>query len=175
MTETVFKPRLLPHSVVDALLSLCIGLFQALLLFVLPSLLCYWVFGSTSLALLTALGDSVAHGGYDYFHRSSCEPNHCAKLHVLDGGLLPDGDERIAKEWAANFAEKGRVLYLAYCAGERRVDVCEITDHNAMDYQPPTNREKGFITAAVIDPFGNILGIMYNPHYLEVLRSSRKA
>ena len=45
----------------------------------------------------------------------------------------------------------------------------------AKDYQPPTNREEGFITAAVIDPFGNILGIMYNPHYLEVLRSSRKA
>ena len=65
MTETLFKPRLLPHNVVDALLSLCIGLFQALLLFVLPSSLCYWVFGSTSLALLTALGDSVAHGGYD--------------------------------------------------------------------------------------------------------------
>jgi hypothetical protein len=27
----------------------------------------------------------------------------------------------------------------------------------------------GFITASVVDPFGNILGIMYNPHYLEVL------
>ena len=50
--------------------------------------------------------DAVAHGGYDYFHRSLCEPSHGAKLHVLDGGLLPDGDERIAKEWAANFAEK---------------------------------------------------------------------
>jgi hypothetical protein len=23
-------------------------------------------------------------------------------------------------------------------------------------------------TASVVDPFGNILGIMYNPHYLEV-------
>ena len=43
--------------------------------------------------------DAVAHGGYDYFHRSLCEPSHGAKLHVLDGGLLPDGDERIAKEW----------------------------------------------------------------------------
>ena len=27
----------------------------------------------------------------------------------------------------------------------------------------------GFVTASVVDPFGNILGIMYNPHYLEVL------
>ena len=68
--------------------------------------------------------------GMIYFHRSLCEPSHGGKLHVLDGGLLPDGDERIVKEWAANFAEKGRVLYRA---GERRVDVCEITDHNVMD------------------------------------------
>jgi len=33
------------------------------------------------------------------------------------------------------------------------------------------DRGNGFITASVVDPFGNILGIMYNPHYLEVLKS----
>jgi hypothetical protein len=27
------------------------------------------------------------------------------------------------------------------------------------------------VTAAVVDPFGNVLGVMYNPHYLEVLKS----
>lgn len=27
----------------------------------------------------------------------------------------------------------------------------------------------GFVTATVVDPFGNILGVMRNPHYLEVL------
>jgi predicted enzyme related to lactoylglutathione lyase len=42
----------------------------------------------------------------------------------------------------------------------------------AKEYQPITPRgEKGFVTAAVADPFGNVLGIMYNPHYLEVLGS----
>ena len=25
------------------------------------------------------------------------------------------------------------------------------------------------MTASVVDPFGNVLGIMYNPHYVEVL------
>jgi len=34
--------------------------------------------------------------------------------------------------------------------------------------------ESGFVTASVIGPFGNILGLMYNPHYVEVL-SSRTA
>jgi len=35
--------------------------------------------------------------------------------------------------------------------------------------------EEGFVTASVVDPFGNVVGIMYNPHYLEVLDSSRRA
>lgn len=40
----------------------------------------------------------------------------------------------------------------------------------ATEYDPITKRgETGFITASVIDPFGNILGIMYNPHYVEIL------
>ena len=40
----------------------------------------------------------------------------------------------------------------------------------ANEYEPLTKRgESGFITASVLDPFGNILGIMYNPHYLEIL------
>ncbi len=38
-------------------------------------------------------------------------------------------------------------------------------------YEALTHREEGFITASVIDPFGNVLGIMYNPHYLEILNS----
>ena len=29
--------------------------------------------------------------------------------------------------------------------------------------------EAGFVTASVVDPFGNILGVMTNPHYLETL------
>ena len=44
----------------------------------------------------------------------------------------------------------------------------------ATEYEPLTPREAGFITASVVDPFGNILGIMYNPHYLEVLGTTQK-
>ncbi|SDD11741.1 hypothetical protein SAMN05216410_2875 [Sanguibacter gelidistatuariae] len=39
----------------------------------------------------------------------------------------------------------------------------------ATEYQAITDRGNGFRTAAVVDPFGNILGVMQNPHYLEVL------
>lgn len=36
-------------------------------------------------------------------------------------------------------------------------------------YEPITPRSAGFVTASVVDPFGNVIGVMYNPHYLEVL------
>jgi predicted enzyme related to lactoylglutathione lyase len=45
----------------------------------------------------------------------------------------------------------------------------KVKDMGAKDLEPRTEREAGFITASVLDPFGNILGLMYNPHYLEVL------
>jgi len=46
----------------------------------------------------------------------------------------------------------------------------------AKEYEPLTPRgEGGWVTASVIDPFGNILGIMYNPHYLEILGKSGEA
>lgn len=42
----------------------------------------------------------------------------------------------------------------------------------ATEYQPITPRgDAGFVTAAVVDPFGNVLGVMHNPHYLDVVAS----
>ena len=35
----------------------------------------------------------------------------------------------------------------------------------------PQERGAGFVTASVVDPFGNALGVMYNPQYVEVLGS----
>lgn len=43
-------------------------------------------------------------------------------------------------------------------------------------YDPITDRSNGrmaFVTASVIDPFGNILGIMTNKHYLEILEKTK--
>ena len=44
-----------------------------------------------------------------------------------------------------------------------------LVELGATPYQPITDRGEGFITTTVIDPFGNVLGIMSNPHYLEIL------
>lgn len=43
----------------------------------------------------------------------------------------------------------------------------------AKEYQPPTTRGEGFVTASVVDPFGNILGVMYNRHYLQMLETRK--
>lgn len=43
----------------------------------------------------------------------------------------------------------------------------------AKPLEAPQDRGRGFITATVVDPFGNILGIMYNPHYVEMLAARR--
>ncbi|MGE3273233.1 MAG: VOC family protein [Chloroflexota bacterium] len=38
---------------------------------------------------------------------------------------------------------------------------------------PPRQYGEGFIGASVVDPFGNILGVMYNQHYLDMLAQTR--
>jgi predicted enzyme related to lactoylglutathione lyase len=41
----------------------------------------------------------------------------------------------------------------------------------ATEHQPVTERGPGFVTASVVDPFGNVLGVMYNQHYLDIVES----
>ena len=38
----------------------------------------------------------------------------------------------------------------------------------ATSYGPITPRGAGFVTASVVDPFGNVLGVMTNPHWVEL-------
>jgi predicted enzyme related to lactoylglutathione lyase len=49
----------------------------------------------------------------------------------------------------------------------------------ATEYMPITTHgdggEDGFTTASVVDPFGNVFGVMHNPHYIEVLAARSKA
>jgi predicted enzyme related to lactoylglutathione lyase len=47
--------------------------------------------------------------------------------------------------------------------------LARLKELGATEYEPRVEREAGFVTAAVVDPFGNVLGVMYNPHYLEML------
>jgi len=42
-----------------------------------------------------------------------------------------------------------------------------LLDLGATIYQPPIERGPGFVTAVVVDPFGNLLGIMFNQHWAD--------
>ena len=67
----------------------------------------------------------------------------------------------------------GAVVY--WHVDDVKAALARLLSMGATELEPRTDREAGFVTASVVDPFGNILGIMYNPHYLEVLYSTRPA
>lgn len=49
--------------------------------------------------------------------------------------------------------------------------LAELTSRGALELEPVTDRGNGFATAAVVDPFGNVLGLSRNPHYQAVVAS----
>ena len=61
----------------------------------------------------------------------------------------------------------GAVIY--WHVDDVEAALARLRDLGATEHEPLTRREAGFVTASVVDPFGNILGVMYNPHYLEIL------
>jgi predicted enzyme related to lactoylglutathione lyase len=64
-------------------------------------------------------------------------------------------------------AQGGTVAYWAVddaTAAFARLLQLGATEHIGVTEQGP-----GFVTASVVDPFGNVLGVMENSHYLEVL------
>ena len=61
----------------------------------------------------------------------------------------------------------GAVVYWA--VDDIQAAVERATVHGATVLDPPRQYGEGFIGASVVDPFGNILGLMYNQHYLDVV------
>jgi predicted enzyme related to lactoylglutathione lyase len=60
----------------------------------------------------------------------------------------------------------GAIVYWHVDDVEGTLDM--LTGKGAARYQEPRDFGEGFIGAAVIDPFGHILAVMNNPHYLKV-------
>ncbi|WP_308797832.1 VOC family protein [Agromyces silvae] len=46
--------------------------------------------------------------------------------------------------------------------------LAKLTTMGAREWDPVRDRGEGFTTATVVDPFGNVLGVMRNPNYLAV-------
>ncbi|MET0187883.1 MAG: VOC family protein [Pseudonocardia sediminis] len=77
-------------------------------------------------------------------------------------------DRRYAPPGAAN-PPGGAVMH--WHVDDLPGTVATLIGMGATEYQPITEHGdgSGFTTASVIDPFGNVLGVMHNPHYLEML------
>jgi hypothetical protein len=66
----------------------------------------------------------------------------------------------------------GAIIY--WHVDDVKATYAQLLTLGAKEHQPLTDRGHDFVTASVIDPFGNILGIMYNPHYLAVLGAQQR-
>lgn len=47
--------------------------------------------------------------------------------------------------------------------------LARLQELGATIYQPLVERTQGFAHASVLDPFGNVLGLMFNPHYRDIV------
>ncbi len=86
------------------------------------------------------------------------------ELGIIDSRYAPHG---------ATGAPGGAVVY--WHVDDVAATLEKLLSTGAKEHEPRTDREAGFVTASVVDPFGNVLGIMHNPHYLEVLGAAGPA
>jgi predicted enzyme related to lactoylglutathione lyase len=89
------------------------------------------------------------------------------ELGILDSKYLPDLGASTASGEHAGGTPGGAIVY--WHVDDARAAYDRLIELGATPHQPPRDFGEDFVGAAVIDPFGNVLGIMRNPHYLEVL------
>ncbi|PXY22500.1 VOC family protein [Prauserella muralis] len=77
---------------------------------------------------------------------------------ILDRRYAPEGHSREIGGALANWH-----------VDDIEAAVERLVAHGATVHEGPVERGPGFVTASVRDPFGNLLGLMFNQHYLDVL------
>jgi predicted enzyme related to lactoylglutathione lyase len=84
------------------------------------------------------------------------------ELGIIDSQYAPEG------------ATKGTGGAIAYwCVDDLQGSLDKFIAAGATLYDPITDRSGGkgtFVTASVVDPFGNVFGLMTNVHYMEILK-----
>lgn len=109
--------------------------------------------------------------GFDpYFERSGPDGtpayaefrigDHQAELGIIDRRFAPAD---------ASTQPGGAIMH--WHVDDLEGTVQRLLSMGAREYEPATPRGEGFVTASVVDPFGNVLGVMSNPHYLAMLES----
>ena len=83
------------------------------------------------------------------------------ELGIIDSAFAPGGSIK---------TPAGAIAY--WHVDDLKTTLDKLISMGATLYQPITDHSGGkgnFVTASVVDPFGNVLGIMINKHFLEVL------
>lgn len=81
---------------------------------------------------------------------------HEDELGIIDARYAPAGRPE---------GPGGAILHWAVADPSAALE--RLVELGATPYQPVTVRGEGFVTASVVDPFGNVLGFMSNPHWAE--------
>ncbi|EOM77043.1 VOC family protein [Rhodococcus rhodnii] len=84
--------------------------------------------------------------------------DHLFELGIVHSAYQPEGASRQAGGAVARWHVDDIVA-----------TVRALIDAGAAPYEPVIERGEGFVTASVIDPFGNVLGLIHSPHYIERL------
>jgi predicted enzyme related to lactoylglutathione lyase len=116
---------------------------------------------------LTAAGDWCSRllGVEPYY----AHPHPPAAPAYVEFRVGEDGDELGIIAAGAATGPGGAVMH--WHVDDLKATVEILLRMGATEYQPIIHHGdgSGFVTASVVDPFGNILGVMHNPHYLQVL------
>lgn len=86
------------------------------------------------------------------------------ELGILDSRFAPHGG-----------SEKAAGAMIYWAVDDVRAAFERLVSLGATVHDEPTERGPGFVTASVVDPFGNILGVMYNQHYLSIVDATAGA
>lgn len=87
------------------------------------------------------------------------------ELGIIDAAYAPPG---------ATKNPGGAVVY--WHVDDLQATLDNLIARGATLYQPITDHSQGkgtFVTTSVVDPFGNVLGIMTNVHYLDILSQKK--
>lgn len=108
-------------------------------------------------------------GGEPYFQRPDANNpayvefrvgDYAHELGIIDRSYLPE---------QTSTGPGGAVV--RWHVDDLSATVAQLIKLGAQENEPVTERGDGFATASVVDPFGNILGLMHSPHYLQMLAS----
>ncbi|MGN2640809.1 VOC family protein [Nocardia takedensis] len=96
-------------------------------------------------------------GGYYEFRIG----DHQHELGIINRAYAPAA--------ARNTPGAGGTVY--WHVDDLEATVARLLAKGATEHEPITAHGdgEGFVTASVIDPFGNLLGVMTNPHYLAIV------